>query len=122
MYIDTRGILANTLENMDTIFGTKNGLHMVHLNVNSLAGPKLTQIKEMFRNRKVNILSFSETKPDESITDSEIEIENYSAIRNDRNGKGVVYACILIFKSAKPVLVGTIYRPPSQSDFYDILI
>ena len=96
-------------------------------------------------NGKASILCFSETKLDNSITDSEIEIEDYLVVRRDRNvnGGGVcmyihkdtnfknrtdlhheniesVWVEIL-FDNAKSVIVGTIYRPPEQSDFYDTL-
>ena len=120
------------------------GMHIIHLNVNSLVG-KMPQIREMFHDGKVDILTFSETKLDDSVMDAEIEITNYSVIRKDRNrnGGGVcmyvnssinyitrpdlsheaiesVWIEIIVEKS-KPVLVATVYRPPGQNDFYDIL-
>ena len=79
-----------TPDSIPTIF-TKNGLHSIHLNINGLLahhGAKLEQIREWFKDGKVHILSFSETKLDESITDQEIEIVNYTVIRNDRNRNG----------------------------------
>lgn len=133
--------------NMYTIF-EKSGIHMIHLNVNSLighSGAKLEQIREMFRDCKAHFLTFSETKLDDSITDSQIEIENYSVIRNDRNRNGggvcmyvrnnVVFITRpdlhhssletvwveVILERAKNILIGTVYRPPDQSDFYDLL-
>ena len=127
---------------MDTVLD--KGMHIIHLNVNSLLG-KLDQIREMFHDGKVDILTFSETKLDDSVTDVQIEIENYSVIRNDRNRHGggvcmyvnsrlsyitrpeLTHEAIetvwieIIGKQTKPVLVCTIYRPPGQNDFYDIL-
>ena len=40
----------------------------------------MPQIREMFRDGKVDILTFSETKLDDSVMDAEIEITNYSVI------------------------------------------
>ena len=86
----------------------------------------------------------SETWLDESVTDSEIWIDNYSIVRKDRsrNGGGVctfirndisftlaqnisenelesIWIEILLPKS-KPIIVGTCYRPPSQNNFLEL--
>ena len=125
----------------------QSGIHAIHLNVNGLlshSGAKLDQLREMFKDGKAHILSFSETKLDDSVTDSEIEIENYTVIRNDRNrnGGGV---CMYVHNNvkflarpdlhhssletvwvevklehAKNILYCAIYRPPDQSDFFDL--
>ena len=87
---------------MHTAF-KKTGIHMIHLNVNSLkghCGDKFEQITEMFRDSKVHFLTFSETKIDDSFTDSQIEIENYSVIRNDRNRRGGG-VCMYVHNSVK---------------------
>ena len=91
------------------------------------------------------MLSFSETWLDSSKSDSEIEIENYTVVRKDRNRKGggvcvyiradigfnvgpeldladveAVWLDILLPKF-KPILVGARYRPPDQTNFYELL-
>lgn len=125
---------------MDTLFSSR-GLHILHLNVRSLIH-KMDEIRLLFASNKVGIISFSETWLDNSINDSEIEIENYVVIRKDRNrnGGGVcVYIrsdiCYnvrtdldhahieavwldILFPNSKPLLIGALYRPPDQSHFY----
>ena len=130
-------------KDIDQIFSGR-GLHILHMNVCSLIR-NIDQIRLMFGNGKVGILSFSETRLDNSIEDSEIEIANYTVIRNDRNrhGGGVcTYVrtdiCFnvrndldqndieavwldIIFPKTKPLLIGCLYRPPSQNSFYEQL-
>ena len=128
---------------MDSLFSSR-GLHIVHLNVRSLIH-KIDEIRLMFGNCKAAIISFSETMLDSSINDSEIEIENYTVIRKDRNRNGggvcvyvradicfyvrtelnhndieAVWLDIIIPKS-KPFLFGALYRPPSQNTFFELL-
>lgn len=116
----------------------------MHLNVRSLLN-KIDEIRLLFKSNKAHIISFSETWLDCSISDSEIEIQNYTIIRKDRNRKGggvcgyirsdicfnvrtdldnahieAVWLDILLPKT-KPLLVGILYRPPTQSVFYDRL-
>ena len=90
------------------------------------------------------MIALTETWLDDSVNDSELIINNYCLIRADRNrqGGGV---CLFIRENLTfnrrldiitdsietlwveilqpktiPILVGVAYRPPSQSDFYDI--
>ena len=134
---------TDTLDDIVDIFSAR-GLHIVHLNICSLS-LYFDQVKDLFDNGRVGILSFSETRLDDSIKDTEIEIENYTLIRKDRdrNGGGV---CVYIradisfnvrsdmdnksieavwveinLPKTKPFLVGALYRPPSQSTFYNLL-
>ena len=76
--------------------------------------------------------------------DPEISINNYKILRCDRNRQGGVVACYvrndlsynilsvfprevenmffkILLPNTKPVTVGTIYRPPNQSKFLEIL-
>ena len=128
---------------MDSFFSSK-GLHILHLNVRSLL-KKMTDIRLLFKSNKVGILCFTETFLDSSINDSEINVDNYTVVRRDRNRNGggvciyvrsdivfnirsdldhehieAVWLDILLPKS-KPILVGACYRPPDQNDFYKIL-
>lgn len=123
---------------------TSNGLFIAHLNVRSLL-PKISEIRLLCSELKLSVLGCSETWLDGSILDSEIDIANYNLIRRDRNRKGggvcvfvrsdlmfnirndldsasieVVWMDILLPKS-KPILVGSLYRPPDQRDFYELL-
>lgn len=124
------------------IFNEK-GLHFLHLNARSLL-PKISELKLIALKSKAAIISISETWLDDSVTDAEINIENYSVVRLDRSriGGGVcmfirndlafsllqdlkiedmeaIWIEILLPKT-KPIIVGTCYRPPKQNDFLDL--
>ena len=49
------------------------GLHFLHLNINSIL-PKLDELKSIAGNTKAAIISIAESKADNSISDSEVEI------------------------------------------------
>ena len=87
------------------------------------------------------MISITESWLDNSVSDAEINIENYSVVRRDRNrnGGGVcVYTrndftfslrsalqtdsdefffIELLLPKTKPILFGTVYRPQKQTDF-----
>ena len=96
-------------------------------------------------NVKPAVFMLCETWLDSSIGDSEIDIPGYHVIRNDRNRNGggvliyirsdivfnlrtdlinesleAVWVDILLPKT-KPILVGSIYRPPNQNGFIEEL-
>ena len=89
------------------------------------------------------LIGITETKLDETIMDSELNIEGYDLIRSDRNRHGDGVACYikkerhynvrvncptnfeysfldLLLLNSKPILIGIIYRPPDQSGFLDM--
>ena len=86
---------------------------------------------------------FSETKLDKSVTNGEIKID-YSCVRKDKNRNGGRVACFIhksiaydvrsdfsndienIFMNillpiTKPILLGVVYRPPSDMHFVENL-
>ena len=102
------------------------GLHFLHLNINSIL-PKLDELKTITGNTKAVIIRITESKVDNSISDSEVEDQN-------RNGGGVAcYLCFnlrsttmgdiegiffdILLPKIKPVFVGIIYRPPESINF-----
>ena len=117
------------------------GLHFLHINVNSLL-PKIDEVKLIANKSNATILGISETKLDETIMDSELNIEGYDRIRSDRNRHGGGVACYikkdrhynvrtncptnfenifldLLLPNSKTILIGIHYRPPDQSGFLD---
>ena len=68
------------------------GLHRVHLNVNSLL-PKIDEIGYMAKLSNAGVIGITESKLDNRILDSEIQIDNYQILRCDRNRKGGGVAC-----------------------------
>jgi hypothetical protein len=85
----------------------------------------------------------TETWLDESVANAEIHIDNYNIVRSDRcrNGGGVCMyirkdlACSprsdlhsnnletlwidILLPKTKPILIGTVYRPPKDNDFFE---
>ena len=124
------------------IFKTK-GLHLMHLNINSLL-PKIDELRHMARLSNAAVIGICESKLDKSITNSEILIDNYDLLRCDRNRNGGGVACYIrndlsytqknLFPNdienvffeihlpkTKPITVGIVYRPPNQTNFIKTL-
>ena len=112
------------------------GFKIAALNIASLPG-HIEELKTYMALKPIDIPSVSETRLDDSVSSSEMSIPGYCLERNDRNrhGGGVAlyirdninYECLLNHDShinlewiavkvvkpkAKPLIVGTWYRPP----------
>ena len=61
------------------VFRSK-GIHLIHLNVNSLL-PKIDEIRYIAERTKAAVIGITESKLDESIFQSEIQIDNYDLLR-----------------------------------------
>ena len=70
------------------------GLHFCHLNVNSLLS-KIDEIRDISNRIKPAVLDITVSKLDSSVTNSEVNINGYSIIRNDRNRNGGGVACYI---------------------------
>ena len=131
-----------SLDDPSKIFKQK-GLHFLHLNCNSLPS-KIEELRQFVSSVSPHVFCFSETKLDKSILDGEIGFENYSTIRKDRNRNGGGVACFIhkslafevrsdfpkdfenifidiLLPKTKPILLGVIYRPPSDMQFVENL-
>ena len=122
----------------------KRGIHFIHVNARSLL-PHKHDIRLLANQTHAACISISETWLDNSIFDTELHIPNYNLFRRDRNrqGGGV---CLyirsdlafnprddllcddlealwieLLLPMTKPFIIGTVYRPPKQTDFYTTL-
>ena len=135
---------GNTIKDPDLFhFSKQRGLHFIHLNARSLL-PKISELKIIACKTKAAVISVSETWLDNSVTDAEIWIDNYSIVRKDRNRNGggvcayvrndisftlasdiseneleAIWIEILLPKS-KPIILGTCYRPPNQNNFLEL--
>ena len=121
------------------VFKSK-GLHLIHLNINSL--PKIDELRYIADSSNAAVIWISESKLDESVLQSEIQLNNYDLPRRDRNRNGV--ACYIrsdisyipkqyfpeeienisfeiLLPKIKPIVFGIIYRSPSQNNFLEIL-
>lgn len=136
-------MISSAFKNLVKRLNSKHhGIHCAHINVNGLLH-KLDEIRLLLSETKIDILAITETHLHDNITDTDIDIVDYSIIRKDRldqknNWGGVLlYFCNhleihqitvprvsmedlwieLIVKSQK-LLVGCIYRPPHDKKFF----
>ena len=116
----------------------RKGLHFLPMNDRSLL-PKMSELKLIASNSTVAMISI--TWLDNSVSDVEINIEDYTVVRRDRNKNGsdvcvyirndfafsvrsdlqmdndeILFVELLVPKT-KPIIIGTVYRSPKQNDF-----
>ena len=101
----------------------------------------MSEIRKIADKTKAAVIGISESWLDSSVTDNEIKLDDYSITRNDRNrnGGGVCtyvrnnFAFLprtdlqsdhieatwleIILPKTKPIIIGTVYRPPDQTNF-----
>ena len=121
----------------------KRGLHIIHLNINSLL-PKIDEIRHIAKSSNLSVIGLSETKLDDSVFDAKINIEGYTTIRSDRNRHEGGVACYvkqhltfdvkyyfsneienifidIFLPKTKPFTLGFFYRPPNQYNFLHLI-
>ena len=119
------------------------GLHLLHLNVNSLL-PIIDELRYIAKLSNAAMIEITESKLDDCILDSEIQTDNYQILRCDKNRKGGGVACYvsnnlsyikkdffpeeieniffeILLPKTKPITVGIIYRPPNQNNLLQTL-
>ena len=119
----------------------KSGLHFIHININSLL-PKIDEIRLISKKSNAAVIGITESKLDDSIPNSEINIDNYNLLRCDRNRQGGGVACYIrndisfnqkplfnneienvfidiLLPKTKSFTVGIFYRPPNKSKFIE---
>ena len=114
-------------------------MHFVHKNLSCIL-PKIDEVRYVAKITNVFIIEISETKLDETILSSEVEVDRYDLIRLDRSRRGcgvayyiqssmtysykdnfcsnieIIFVDIYLPKS-KAILLGILHRPPDKSDF-----
>ena len=121
---------------------SNRGLHLIHLNINSLL-PKFDKLRYIAERTKAAVIGILESELDSNVLDPEIYIENYEILRFNRNRQGRGLACYIrsgisyklnsflpheirnitfdiLMPHTKTITTGIIYRPPSQSKFLDV--
>ena len=106
--------------------------------------PKIEELRIIAKSTNTGIVGISESKLDEFVLELEIQIDDYKILRCDRNRHGGVVAFYIrnelsynilsvfppeiesvffeiLLPNSKPITVGTIYRPPNQSNFLEVL-
>ena len=119
------------------------GLHLLHLNVNSFL-PKISELRFIAKLCNAAVIGIAESKLDNYILVSEIQIGNYQILRCDRNRKGGGIALYvrnglsyiekdlfleeienifleILSSKTEPITVGIINPPPNQSNFLQTL-
>ena len=76
------------------LFLKKKGPHLVHININSLQ-PKIDELWYIAKLSEAPVISISESKFDDSVLSSQIQIENYDLICSDRSRHGGGVACFI---------------------------
>ena len=100
-------------------------LHLLDLNINSLLS-KIDELRYIAKPSDAAVIGISESKLDNYILDSEIQIDNYQILRCDRNRKeGGVFCYVrndrsYIEKDFFPE-EGIINQPPNASNFLQTL-
>jgi hypothetical protein len=81
--------VINVPEEKENIFEFPNlkGMHFIHVNARSIL-PKMSELRIMAKESKAAVIAISETWLDSSVINSEIQIEGYSILRNDRDRHG----------------------------------
>ena len=97
----------------------KSGLHFVHINVNSLL-PKIDEVRSIAQKTNAALIGITESKLDDSVPNSEINLSNYILIRNDRNRKGGGVACYI--REDIHFTQRTILKNETECIFVDILL
>ena len=137
--LDPLSIISNDAWN---IF-QKGGMQLIHLNINSILS-KIDEICYMAKLTNATAIGLSETKLENIVLSSELEIEGHDLVRSDqsqREGGGVCFVknsvsynrkpnfCIntedifieIFLPKSKPGLNGILYRPPDKYDFANCL-
>ena len=88
--IDPLSVVSNDAWN---IF-QKRGMHFIHLNINSIL-PKIDEIRYIAKLTNAIVIGLSETKLDNAVLSSELEIEGYDLVRSCRSRRGGGVSCFV---------------------------
>ena len=61
----------------------KKGMHFIYININSLI-PKIDEVRYTANITNASIIGTNETKLDETVWSSELEVDGYDLVRLDR--------------------------------------
>ena len=129
-------------QNEWSVFNLK-GLHCICRNINSLLS-KINELRNIAKLSNVAVIGIGESKLNNSVLSSEIHTDNYNTLRCDRKRHGGGVVCYIrndlsydvksffppeiesiffeiLLPNTKPIIVGNIYRPPSLSEFLEII-
>ena len=64
-----------------------NGMYFIPININNPM-PKIDEVRHIANKTNVSIIGISETKLDETILSSELEVDGYDLLRPDQSRRG----------------------------------
>ena len=67
----------NSIDNWKVF--NKSGLHLIHLNINSLRS-KIDELRAIAKKSRATVIGITESKLDETVLDGEINIDGYELI------------------------------------------
>ena len=128
--------------NERNVFKSK-GLYLIHLNINSFIR-KINKLRYITNSSNAAVIGIPKSKLNESVLQSEIQINNYDLLLQDKNRNDGSVACYIrsdlsyiqkqyfleeienicfeiLLPKTKSIMVGIIYRLPSQNNFLEIL-
>ena len=134
----------NQIEKEDFEVFNNKGLHFMHLNIYGRLN-KIDKLRYFARSANAAVTGITETKLDNTVYDSEVTVDSYNIVWNDRNRNGGRVASyirnnicfnretsisdnienifiVLLFPKTKPISVGIIYKHQSQSQFLQQII
>ena len=92
-YFNPNSLSENESRNEWNVF-KKRGMHFIHININSLL-PKIDEVRYIANITNASVIGISETKLDETILSSELEVDGYDLVRLDRSRRGGGGACYI---------------------------
>lgn len=137
---------ANLVNFAKTVFTDNHDIHIAHLNICSIQN-KMDELKVLLQVCPFDIFAITESHLDRSVSNDEIEITNYTCLRKDRR-KGKGGGCLVYYKThltvkrridledaemetiwlqlktkqSTDLLIGTVYRPPTDTHFFGKII
>ena len=72
----------------------KRGLHLTHLNINSILS-KIDELRAIAKKSRASVIGITESKLDKTVLDEEINIDGYELARSDWNRHGGGVACYI---------------------------
>ena len=129
----------NQIKKEDFKVFKNKGLHFMYLNINGLLN-KIDELHYITRSSNAAVIGITETKLDNTVYYSEVTVDGYNIVRNDRNRNGGGVACYIrnnicfnkktcisgnienifidiLFAKTKPISVAIIYKHPRQNQF-----
>ena len=92
-HYNPNSLSENESRNVWNVF-KKKGMHFIHININSFL-PKIDEVRYIANITNASIIGISETKLDETILSSELEVDSNDLVRLDRSRRGSGVACYI---------------------------